>query len=90
MIDFWESVEIFSNEINMKLSQGMNSLMNMMDSQIDRATSSALSDRVIPEIQNFMGSLSTGQRDTSLECPLIIKILVSKQRLKYKSNKEGF
>ena len=42
----------------------MDSLMSMMQSQINRAIHSAISDRVIPEIQNIMGSLSSGQRDT--------------------------
>ena len=35
-----------------------------MNSQINRAISSAISDRVIPEIQKKMGSLSPGHSDT--------------------------
>ena len=46
-----------------KHSQEMDSLMSMMHSHINRATNSAISDRVIPEIQNIMGTLSLGQRD---------------------------
>ena len=38
--------------------------MVMMHFQINRAISSAISDRVIPEIQKIMGSLSSGQKDT--------------------------
>ena len=49
-----EFLEIFSNETFLRLSQ------EMMHSQINRAIRSAISDRVIPEIQNNMGSLSSG------------------------------
>ena len=42
----------------------MDSLKNMLHSQKNRAISSAISDRVIPEIQNKLGSLSSGQMDT--------------------------
>ena len=59
-----ESVEIFSNEINMRLSEAMDSLMSVMHSQINRAMNSATNDRIIPEIQSIMGSLFTGHRDT--------------------------
>ena len=59
-----ESMEIFSNEMNMRLSQEMDSLMSMMHSQLNRAMSSAINDRVIPGIRNIMGSLSLGHRDT--------------------------
>ena len=42
----------------------MNSLMSMMHSQVHRAGSSTFSERVIPEIQNDVGSLFSGQKDT--------------------------
>ena len=61
---FVESMETFLNEINLRLSQEMDSLVTMMHSQINRAISSAISDRVIPEIQNIMGTMSSGHRDT--------------------------
>ena len=35
----------------------MDSIMSMMHSQINRAISSAVSDRVIPEIRNFLNSM---------------------------------
>ena len=38
--------------------------MFTMHSQINRAVSSAIRDRVIIEILNMVGSLSSGQRDT--------------------------
>ena len=44
-----EYMEIFSNEINMRLSEAIDSLMSVMHSQIDGAISSAVNDRVIPE-----------------------------------------
>ena len=47
----------------MRRSQELDCLMIMMHSQINRAISYAISDRVIPGIQNNMGSLSSGQRD---------------------------
>ena len=57
-------MEIFSNEINLGLSQEMDSLLSMMHSQINRAISSAISDRVVPEIEKITSSLLSGQRDT--------------------------
>ena len=38
--------------------------MTIQQVQISGAISSAISGRVIPEIQNAMGTLSSGQRDT--------------------------
>ena len=61
---FKKLVEIFSNEINKRLSQEMDCLISMMHSQINRAISSAISHGVIPGIQNMMGSLSSGHRHT--------------------------
>ena len=55
----------FSNEFNLRLSQEVDTLMAMMHSQINRAISSDISDRVIPEIKNVMSSMSSsGNRDT--------------------------
>ena len=59
-----ESIENFSNEIIMLLSHGMDPLTSVMHSQKTRAISSAVNDRIIPEIQNNMGSQSSGHRDT--------------------------
>ena len=58
-----ESMEIFQKEMNMRFVQ-MYSLIYMMHSQINMAISSAISDRVLPEILNIVGSLSSEQRDT--------------------------
>ena len=51
----------------MRLSQEIDSLMSVIESQINRAINSAINDRWIPEIQNIMGSLSSGHRDTESE-----------------------
>ena len=60
-----QSFEAFSNEFNIRLSQEMDSMMSMMHSQINRAITTAIAERVIPEIQNIANSMSsTGHRDT--------------------------
>ena len=56
-----ESMENFSNEMIVRLFQEIDSLMS---SQINRAVSSAIHDRVTLEMQNIMRTLSSGQRDT--------------------------
>ena len=49
----------------MRLSQEMGSMMSMMHSQINRAISTAIAERVIPEIQNIVSSMSSpGNWDT--------------------------
>ena len=60
-----QSFETFSNEFNLRLSQEMDSMMSMMHSQINRAITAAIAERVVPEIQNIANSMSsTGHRDT--------------------------
>ena len=59
-----ESMEMLSEELNLKLSQVKDSLMNILQVQITRMIKFAINDRVIPEIQNAMGTLTSGQRDT--------------------------
>ena len=60
-----QSFETFSNEFNLRLSQEMDSMMSMMHSQINRAITTAIAERVIPEIHNIANSMSsTGHRDT--------------------------
>ena len=59
-----ESMEMLSEELNLRLSQVTDSLMNILQVQITRTINSAINDRVIPELQNAMGTLSSGQRDT--------------------------
>ena len=63
--DVRQSFETFSNKFNLRLSQEMDSLMFMVHYQINRALSNAISERVIPEIQNIVSSMSlSGYRDT--------------------------
>ena len=59
-----ESMELLSEEMNLRLSQVTDSLMNFLHVQITRAINSAINDEIVPEIQNIMGTLSSGQRDT--------------------------
>ena len=60
-----QSFEAFSNEFNLRQSQEMDSMMSMMHSQINRAITTAIAERVIPEIQNTAKSMSsTGHKDT--------------------------
>ena len=63
--DVKQSFETFSNEFNLRLTQEMDSMMSMVHNQINRAISTAISERVIPEIQNIVSSMSfSGSRDT--------------------------
>ena len=65
--DIRQSFENFSNEFNLRLSQEMDSMMSMMHSQIIRAISNAIPEKVIPEIQNIVSSMSSsGNRDTEV------------------------
>ena len=60
-----QSFETFTNEFNLRLSQELDSMMSMVHNQINRAISTAISERGIPEIQNIVSSmLSSGKRDT--------------------------
>ena len=63
--DVRQSFEVFSNEFNLRLSQEMDSMLSMVHNQINRAIGTAISERVIPEIQNIVSSMSSsGNRDT--------------------------
>ena len=57
-------METFTNETNLRLSHEMDSMMSVMHSQTDRAISSAIAERVIPETQSMMSSLSSGNKYT--------------------------
>ena len=48
----------------MRLSQEMDSTMSLIHSQTNRAISTAITERVIPDIQNIVSSISSsGNRD---------------------------
>ena len=53
---------VHENEFNMRLSQEMDSMMSMMHSQMIRAISTPIAERVIPEIQNIVGSMSSSMK----------------------------
>ena len=60
-----ETLETFISEFNMRLSQEMDSMISLMHSQINRAINTAIAERVIPEIQIIVSSISpSGNRDT--------------------------
>ena len=62
---FKETMETFTSEFNMRLSQEMDSMMSMMYSQINRSISTAIAERVISEIQNIVSPMSSSRnRDT--------------------------
>ena len=66
-----QSFETFTNEFNLRLSQEMDSMMSMVHNQINRAISTAISERFIPEIQNIVSSMSSsGNRDTETSMSL--------------------
>ena len=54
-------METFPSEFNLSLPQDMDSMMSLMHSQINRAISSAKTERVIPEIQNIVSSTSSSR-----------------------------
>ena len=63
--DVRQSFETFSNEFNLTLSQEMDSMMSMIHSQINRTLGTAIAERVIPEVQNIVSSMSSsGNSDT--------------------------
>ena len=58
-------METFTCEFNSRLSHEIDSMMSMMHTQINGAITSAIAERVIPEIQNTVSFMSSsGNRDT--------------------------
>ena len=63
--DVRQSFETFTNELNLRLSQEMDSMMSMMHNQINRAISTAIAERVILDIRNIVSLMSSsGNRYT--------------------------
>ena len=58
---FQETMETFTSEFNMRLSQDMDTMLCILYSQINRAISSTLAERVLPEIQNIVSSMSSSR-----------------------------
>ena len=52
-----ESINILSDEMNAMFFREKDSMMDLLQSHINRAISSAMNDRVVPEIQNIIGNL---------------------------------
>ena len=52
---FTESIDTLSGEMNARMSREMESMMEFLQTQISRAINSAISERIIPEIQSMMG-----------------------------------
>ena len=57
--------------MNARLSQELDSLMNVMETHINGAISLAINDRELPEIQNIIGDLPLDQNDTGKGTSLI-------------------
>ena len=62
---FQETMETFTSELNIRFSQQMDSMLSMMHDQINRAISTAKAERVVPEIQNIVSSMSSCESDSS-------------------------
>ena len=56
-----ESNDMLSRGMNARMSREMETMMDLMHSQISRAISSAISERIIPEIQNMVDNLPSSQ-----------------------------
>ena len=62
-----ETMETFTSEFDMRLFQELESMMSMMHYQTNRAISSGIAERVTPEIQNTVSSMSSsGYQDTEV------------------------
>ena len=56
-------METFTNEINLRLSQEMDSMKPMVHAQVNRAISFAIAEGVLPEIRIMLSSIFSGNRD---------------------------
>ena len=56
-----ESINTLSSEMNARMSREMETMMDFMQNQISRAINCAISERIIPEIQNMVGNLPLNQ-----------------------------
>ena len=58
-----ESINILSGETNARMSRERETMIDFMQTQISRATSCAISERIIPEIQNVVENLPLNSHD---------------------------
>ena len=56
-----ESINTLSGEMNARMSREMETMMDFMQNQISRAINCAISEIIIPEIQNMVGNLPLNQ-----------------------------
>ena len=63
-----KSIENITNELNRKFTQEIDVLIGSVNLQINRAVEEAISERVIPRIQNVVESLNIGDRNDGV-CP---------------------
>ena len=56
-------METFTSEFNMRILQEIYSMISMMHAQINRAITSAIAERAIPEIQNIVSSMSSSNME---------------------------
>ena len=56
-----ESINTLSGEMNARMSREMETMMDFMQNQISRVINCAISERIIPEIQNMVGNLPLNQ-----------------------------
>ena len=52
--NFTRDLDMLTGEINLRISQEIGSLINGMNSQIENAISSAISERIIPQMQGVV------------------------------------
>ena len=53
-IDFSRNMETLTGEMNLRISQEMNSLINGVNSHFESAISTAISERILPRMQNVV------------------------------------
>ena len=71
-----ESMKILPGEMNLRLSQELNSLMKFMQMQLNRAISPAINDEVIPTIQSLVESLPMRENNHETGPSTYLKISV--------------
>ena len=57
-----ESITMLSGEMNARMSREKETMMDVMHTHISRAISSAISERIIPELENMVEHLPLSQR----------------------------
>ena len=87
--ELFELINICSSEMNAILSREMDSLMNLMQSQINRAISSAKNDKVILETQNILQKLPLNRNGPEPRRPYLTIVLERLGKIQTPTLKEG-